>query len=427
MAHYGIVAPPAVGHLAGLGSLGCELKRRGHQVTVFSGERAEFMTQRLALPFCNYTDDDKAVRLIHQPMLLAASCLGLRISMVMRVRFAYWADQALRRLPEKLREAQVDALLVDRTQLAVGTVAEHLGLPFATVSTGVLWNEEVGVPPHCTGWSYGEGRWPLLRNRLGYAAWHLFLGPALTTINRFRRGHGLKPLKEVNDAFSPLAQLSQMCSELDFPRSHLPRNFHYIGSLSGGRPEQTADFPWDQLDGRPLIYASVGTVHDRRCFQAFPKIAAACAGIDAQLVIALGKWRDDRPDGGQALRNLPGNPIVVGFAPQIALLEKASLLITHAGANTVLEALNAGVPMVALPRAVDQPAMSARVVQSGVGVRASFRSFQPSALRQQILQVLSDPSFRERARRIGAALRAAGGVQRAADLVEQLLPVGPSK
>lgn len=421
MAHFGIVAPPAAGHLSGLGSLGCELKRRGHQATVFSGDRAENMTKRLGLPVYNYTDDAKVIRLIHRPLLIAAACVGMRISMSMRVRIAYWADQALRRLPGALRELQIDALLVDRTQLAAGTVAEHLGLPFATVSTGVLWNEEIGVPPQCTGWSYREGRWPLLRNRLGYTAWHLFLRPAIKTINRFRRDQGLKPLKEINDTFSPMAQLSQMCPELDFPRAHLSRNFHYIGSLAEGRPERTSDFPWERLDGRPLIYASVGTVHDGKCFNAFPKIAEACAGLDAQLVIALGKWRDDHPERDQAIRNLPGDPIVVGFAPQIALLERASLLITHAGANTVLEALSAGVPMVALPRAVDQPAMSARVVQAGVGVRASFNRFKPSALRRQIIQVLSDPSFRQRARHIGSALRAAGGVRRAADLCEQLL------
>jgi UDP-glucoronosyl and UDP-glucosyl transferase len=41
--------------------------------------------------------------------------------------------------------------------------------------------------------------------------------------------------------------------------------------------------------------------------------------------------------------------------------------LTHAGANTVLESLSAGVPMIAIPIGFEQPGMAARVAYQGVG------------------------------------------------------------
>jgi UDP:flavonoid glycosyltransferase YjiC (YdhE family) len=85
-------------------------------------------------------------------------------------------------------------------------------------------------------------------------------------------------------------------------------------------------------------------------------------GLDAQLVISLGGGNNP-----ESLPNLPGNPLVVGYAPQLELLEKATLTITHAGMNTTLECLTNGVPMVAIPVANDQPGIAARIAWTGVG------------------------------------------------------------
>ena len=185
-----------------------------------------------------------------------------------------------------------------------------------------------------------------LRNRLGMGVWHWYMQPMVATINRYRRKWGLHPVARIDEAFSPLAQIGQLCPEMDFPRTNLPRVFHYVGSLANDRRVQAEQaFPWEQLDGRPLIFASLGTVPDRSNLPVFRKIVEACAGVDAQLVLALGKWPGNDHSMREQLGTLPGNPLLVDFAPQRALLDKAALLITHAGANTVLE--------VALPRRAD--------------------------------------------------------------------------
>jgi hypothetical protein len=59
---------------------------------------------------------------------------------------------------------------------------------------------------------------------------------------------------------------------------------------------------------------------------------------------------------------------LVSYAPQIEILKRSSLCITHAGLNTVLESLSSGVPMVALPITNDQPGVAARIADKKVGV-----------------------------------------------------------
>ena len=193
---------------------------------------------------------------------------------------------------------------------------------------------------------------------------------------------------------------------------------HFTGPLSDPASRQGVPFPWHQLTGQPLIYASLGTIQNKH-LGLFSTIAEACRHLDAQLVIALG--------GGstpEALPPLPGSPLVVEFAPQLELLSRASLTITHAGLNTVLESLSCGVPMVAIPITNDQPGVAARVAWSGTGVVVSVKRASVPRLRAAIDRVWHDGAYTKNAQRLQQAIAAAGGVSRAADIVEQAIATG---
>jgi UDP-glucoronosyl and UDP-glucosyl transferase len=58
---------------------------------------------------------------------------------------------------------------------------------------------------------------------------------------------------------------------------------------------------------------------------------------------------------------------MINRVPQIEVLKRAALCITHAGINTALESLAEGVPMVAIPIGFDQPGIAARIAYHGVG------------------------------------------------------------
>jgi MGT family glycosyltransferase len=144
----------------------------------------------------------------------------------------------------------------------------------------------------------------------------------------------------------------------------------------------------------------------------FRVIAEACAGLDLQLVISLGGGQDP-----SLLGDLPGDPVVVGYAPQLELIRRSALTISHGGLNTVLESLQRGVPVVALPVAYDQPGVGVRLERSGAGRSIPVGRLTVDRLRDAIRTVLGDPAYRERAGLLRTSIEAADGLNRAAHLI----------
>jgi MGT family glycosyltransferase len=267
------------------------------------------------------------------------------------------------------------------------------------------------APPPFTGWRYRDVWWAGVRNTLGYAVSERLTRPVTNAVAGFRREWNLPPLRSPDDSFSKLAQICQMPREFDFPRAELPETFHYTGPLR--RPSQVqAPFPWDRLDGRPLVYASLGTLQGKRrpVFQCF---AEACKDLGVQLVINhVGALTREEEIG------FPGDPLVVPYAPQFELLGRARLTITHAGLNTVLDSLANGVPMVAMPITYDQPAIARRLERTGSGRSISLARLDSGRLRKVVQRVLEDRSFRIAAGAMATAIQRAKGVARAANIVE---------
>ena len=420
MAHFAVLALDEMGHLLPTCCLGAELCRRGHAVTLIGLDRSASIARQLGIGF-HALPPEAADWMGRLPLGLWILSRKLGIPHVAGRSFRVPVRAAMqpKYVPTVLRELAVDALLVDQHVFGGSTVADHLGLPYVTVCCAMHWIGEPDVPPQTSGWTYARGCWARWRNRVGYGMWDWYMRPTLRMIDRYRQAWRLSPLSHIDQTFSPFAVICQTCPEFDYPRTCLPDTFHYVGALAAERPCDASGFPWDRLDGRPLVYASLGTVRPNQQAVLFRRIAEACSGLAVQLVISAGKWLERGSMGCPESCALPGDPLVQPFVPQPALLERARLLITHAGQNTVVEALTRGVPMVALPQGEDQFAMAARIEHSGVGLRSRSRRASAAALRQMVERVLGEDSFRQRAGELQQAMLAAGGVGRAADIAEQ--------
>ena len=119
-----------------------------------------------------------------------------------------------------------------------------------------------------------------------------------------------------------------------------------------------------------------------------------------------------------------GNPLVVEYAPQLELIKKATLTITHAGMNTTLECLSSGVPMVAIPIVNDQPGVATRIAWTGTGEVVPLGKLSVKKLQKAIKRVLTEDSYKKNALRLQEAIKRSGGVSRAADIVEQVVSTG---
>ncbi|MCP9848981.1 glycosyltransferase [Cyanobium sp. Morenito 9A2] len=418
MTHFGLLCPPASGHLHPMTTLGHALMKRGHRVTLVGIADAEARVRAAGLGFEPIGQAEfpaGATREIFAHMGELSGPAAFRTTVEY---FGRSTALVLREAPLAFRRLGVEALVIDQTSFGGATVANALDLPFVSVSCALLLNPEPAVPPVNTGWRYHPSAWAQLRNRLGQRVLSRLARPITDIVADFRRQNRLPMLTDGSQAWSPLAQICQQPATFEYPRRQLPAWFHFVGPLSDTASRESVPFPWHLLTGQPLIYASLGTIQNQQ-LGLFATIAEACRHLDAQLVIALG--------GGstpEALPPLPGAPLVVGFAPQLELLSRAALTITHAGLNTVLESLSNGVPMVAIPIANDQPGVAARVAWTGSGAVVPLKRISMARLRAAIDQVWLDLSYRENAHRLQQDIGRAGGVARAADIVEQAITTG---
>jgi MGT family glycosyltransferase len=399
-------------------TLGRELKQRGHRVTLFGVLDAQPKTLAAGLDFWAIAESEFPPGALtrafeHLGKLSGLAALRYTVDVIKQ-----GAAVVLRDAPKALKEAGVEALLVDQVSSEAGTVAEFLGIPFITVCSALMLNREDTIPPFNTPWRYNPTWWGRLRNRAGYSLLNRVAKPIHEVIAEYRREWKLPPHSYPNGSYSKLAQLSQQPAEFEFPRQHLPQVFHFTGPYHDTASREPVSFPYEHLTDQPVIYASMGTLQNR-LIGIFQDIASACEGLDAQLVISLGGSASP-----ESLPELPGSPLVVGFAPQLELLKKATLTITHAGMNTTLESLSNGVPMVAIPIANDQPGVAARLAWSGAGEVVPLSRLSAPRLRSAIQRVLTEDSYKNNASRLQDAIARAGGVRRAADIIEQVISTG---
>lgn len=402
-------------------ALAHSLQMRGHQVVIFGIADTEARVRAAGIDFhCIGREDFPPGSLDRLDERLAAlhGLAALRLTLE-RVRNS--ARMVLRDGPEAVRSAKVDALLVDEAEFA-GNVADHLELPWISIALIPPLLPDDRFPPFWFGWPGGQGWLSRLRNRVAIHALLRFASPIFRVVNRQRIAWGLEPYARPEDGLSPIAQVTQLPEALEFKLcGDKPPGLHYTGPFVHAAQRPAVDFPWERLDGRPLIYASLGTLQNGQ-EGIFRTIAESCAGLDAQLLISLGGGLD-----AQRLGPLPGNPLVVHFAPQLEILKRAALVITHAGLNTVLESLSEGVPMVAIPLGNDQPGVAARLKARGAGLVVSRRRLTVARLRAAVRLVMQDRSYRDAARELQASIRRVNGPELAADVIEEALKLRPAE
>ena len=418
MTHFGLICPAGTGHLNPMFALGRELKRRGHRVTFIGVLDAQASTRAAGLEFQAIAESEYPFGAMPKLFAQMGELSGLDALRYAFSDFQQWNSMLLRDAPGAIREAGVEALLVDQVIPVRETLAEFLDVPWIEVCNALIINPDDTIAPFFTTWSYNPAWWARLRNLAAYLLFSRIAGPIEKVNEQYRRQWKLPLHSSSNQRFSPLVTISQQPAELEFPRQTLPDYFHFTGPYHDSTGRVSVDFPYEKLTGQPLIYASMGTIQNR-LMGVFHTIASACVGLDAQLVISLGG-----SGSPESLQELPGDPLVVGYAPQLELLKKATLTITHAGMNTTLECLTNGVPMVAIPITHDQPGVAARIAWTGAGEFVPLSRLSVPRLRGAIQRVLTQDSYKKNAIRLQEAIRRAGGVSRAVDIIEQAVSTG---
>lgn len=195
--------------------------------------------------------------------------------------------------------------------------------------------------------------------------------------------------------------------ELHDPAFSLPaglRSFHPGSAAEGDALE-------DVVGGlgidRPLVYATLGTVFNDPSFELpfFPSILEGLHDAPVDVLVTVGPSVDPASLG----THRPGVR-VVPYVPQRAVLDRCAVAICHGGYGTVLDAVDAGVPLVVVPFGADQHDNAAAVERLGIGMVLEEGALSPQAMREAVEAVLHPAApHRARIRSLGDAWRALPG------------------
>ncbi|MFJ3800382.1 macrolide family glycosyltransferase [Streptomyces sp. NPDC090088] len=187
----------------------------------------------------------------------------------------------------------------------------------------------------------------------------------------------------------------------------------YVGPALGDRSYQGSWQP-PRPDAQVLL-VSLGSQFTRR-----PEFYRACAEAFADLphhvVMAVGP--DVTPD---ELGPLPAHFEVHAHVPQLAVLAHADVFVTHAGMGGTMEAVQHGVPMVAIPQMAEQRVNAGRIEDLGLGTHLPRARVTAESLRAAVLRVAGDPAVRAGLTALRTEIETSGGAVAAADLAEDAL------
>jgi UDP:flavonoid glycosyltransferase YjiC (YdhE family) len=189
----------------------------------------------------------------------------------------------------------------------------------------------------------------------------------------------------------------------------------FLGSAVRSEADDPGVTRWlADADDRPIVYVSFGSFLSVRC-DVLARVAEALRGLDVRVAIAVGST-----DAAE-LGPIPDSWLVRSFLPQVSVLARAALAVTHGGNNSVTEAMTAGVPLLVLPFSTDQFAGAAALDDAGFGISLDPNTAGADALRQAaetLLGLSGEP--RDRLRALGASLANGAGPKRAYAALQQV-------
>jgi UDP:flavonoid glycosyltransferase YjiC (YdhE family) len=415
---------PLEGHLLPHLGIAAALRERGHEVAFYSGERARATLERENVELFGFEQVDVRgpLRRLEQLDLDGRRTRprGGRMIPMMREWLVDTIPAQLADLRRVLSRWPADVIVADPTMwgpIVVLWESDRVPVAIASILMGPL------IPgPQAPPFGFGL---PAPRSAAGRLGASLFTRVAelaahgiWRAVDEVRAANGLGPLGESVNRFSariPLHLIGNV-RELDYGRSDLPASVRYVGNFSC-YPRR--DEPAEMLDSipteHPWVYVTESTVAHGDPFL----LRAAVEGLGGEpveLIVTTGERRA-APALGPA--GLPANVHVSDWIGHGELLPRCAATVNFGGKGTILAAAEAGVPMVVVPTGWDKPDNARRVVDAGAGLRLSPRRASPERLRGAVHELLTDPSYREAARRLAAKLAAAPGAAGAAELLER--------
>ncbi len=350
---------PGFGSLHPLIAMACAARDAGHEAAIATGEERRTTVERLGVTFFPAGDDIRAAFRERYPDVAIPPIDAAGSLRVRALGFGgVFVELMLPGLFAACAAWRPDIIIRTHLAYAGWLVAEELGIPHATIeeaASGIeASNREVMSGP--------------LNAQLAKRG--LPPDPELASLYRYLVLVPFPPSLRHPDA--PFGPTARRIRPLIFSDSH----------------DDTAPAWMNALPRGPCVHASLGTVANRP--EILRAIVDGLAGEPLTLVLATGPFVTP-----ESLGALPANVFAAQYVPHSQLLPLCDAIITHAGAGTLIAAVNAGLPMVLVPLFGDQPPNAECAAAAGVGVIIEPSSLTPEAMREAVRSVLRDERYRQ--------------------------------
>ncbi len=382
-------AIPEKGHLNPMIGPAAHLQRKGHVVAFYAACDISPQLARAGLsvvpglppapPPADANRGEAFARQVRDPQWLRGWIKALLIEA---------AEAQIEPLRIALRAFRPDVVVTDPMIYAAAIAAETEGIPWIALSNSLNPALDDSVQS----------------DLLDTVSW---LGPERDAL--FAR-HGMRLRFSGCDMLSP--QLTIGFATAEFIGHSVP-GVHLVGpSLPPAVRGDEIDFDFTRLRAdAPLVYLSFGSqiYHQPAIFRL---VAEATRGLGVQLLIVASHLHSSG-----VLRDLPAHVLTCAFAPQLAVLPRAAVFITHGGANSVMEALHFGVPLLISPLCNDQFHQAHFVRRSGVGRVLDLDRASVAECCAALIALLADGPERQQMSRVTQSYQV-DGAARAAELIE---------
>jgi zeaxanthin glucosyltransferase len=294
------------------------------------------------------------------------------------------------RVRETIRAWRPDVVVIDPLLYAAAIAAHAEGITWVAMSNSL----NPVLPPSLDSDLLATVRWLAPDRQALFAA------------------HGMDPAFRGCDVLSPWLTMAFVTEAL-VPDA--PPEIALVGpSLPGTARGDEPSFPWECLDpALPLIYMSLGSqIYYQPAI--FSNVIESLRSLPVQLVLSVADLLDTAD-----LPPLSPNMHAVRYAPQLAILERTALFITHGGANSVMEALSFGVPMIISPLCNDQIHQVHFIEKAGVGRHIDLRTATHGTIAAAVTDLLESGEVQKNVARISESYRRPGATQ-AARLISEL-------
>ncbi|MBA3414198.1 MAG: glycosyltransferase family 1 protein [Chloroflexia bacterium] len=401
-------------------AVGLALQERGYRATIGTSPSYRGRVEALGLGFAPIRPDRREDRA--DPDFGARVVRGLQSpGAVFRHMFLPAFDEAVEDTLAAV--ANADLVVAHTLAFAAGPVAEAKGIPWISATLQPLSYFSRHDPP-----AIGPPAFAKALDAGGAAFATLAKGVAGLVLDhwswpwhRMRDEIGL-PASVGDPIFagqhSPLLSLALFSSlmggaQTDWPANTLVTGFPFLDDP--GAPGISPELAAFLAAGEPPLVFTLGTTAVWEAGGFYEISAAAAARLGMRAVLLCGSDCRNRPE------RLPAGVLAAEYAPHGQLFPRVAAVVHQGGIGTLAQTLRAGIPMIVVPFAHDQPDNAARMVRLGVGSRIERNHYTVEAVVTALHDILGDPIRRRRARELGQRIRMEDGAAVAAAAIDRII------